>query len=147
MHKKKYKPAPEMAFLKDWRDERVKVTSGFIETLCGRMIEFFSDPETLMLAEFYDYAGLSRKTIDRWRKQFPLLEETIYRIKQRLSIRREKGMLTGKLRERGIMYMQHQYCEDWKNANEYWAELKKAERGDVDTNTVVVLDHLLKDND
>lgn len=112
-------------FINTWQEK--EASKSFIELLVGRMLEYFKDKSVLTIEEFLDEEGIGDKTYSRWRKDHAVLQEVHEYTLRRLAVRREKGMLTGELKEKSVMYIQHLFSKRWDDANHYWSDMKKNE--------------------
>jgi len=130
----------DFKFKNSWNQREVSKT--FIEMLCARLLEFFDDPDTLTMEEFYSKEGIQETSFSRWAKKHEILADTYKHIRTLLTARREKGMIKGQYRDGPILRSLHCYSERWKDVNSYWSDLKKSEHGDEDKHTVVIIDKL-----
>ena len=134
----------DFVFMNTWQFK--KASKEFIEKLCNELLEFYSDRSRLTFEEFFEEKGITAKVYWTWCKEHPTLKEVHEHIKTILAGRREKGMLTGVLREKSGMYVQHQFSDRWKEADLYWSNLQEKDK-DKATNYTIVIPPLKKDSE
>ena len=142
---KKENALSQYMFMNSWRMD--EASTSFIELLCGKMLEYFADKEKLCVEEFLVEEGLRAQTFHRWLAKHDNLREVYGHIKMILAVRREKGILRGELKEKCGMYMQHQYSENWDEANKYWSKLNKKNELEGSGTTNVYLPRLDDDRE
>jgi len=142
--KKKQEKLRDFIFMNTWQGK--KASDACIEKLANDMLEFYEDKSRLTFEEFLEEKGIAISTYLSWIKKHQILKEVHDHIKTVLAGRREKGMLTGVLREKSGMHMQHQFSDRWKEADKYWSELQKKDDEKV-TNIKVIMPPLQKDTD
>lgn len=130
----------DFMFVNSW--QKKKATRGFIERLAGRLLEYFSDKNKIVLEEFFDDEDIAEQSYYGWLKEWDLLRQVHEQIMTRLAARREKGMLLGGVKERSGMHVQHQFSKRWRDADLYWSELKEREHRAVNTEAIAYIEAL-----
>lgn len=133
---KKKEKLSDFIFMNTWQYK--KTSKAFIERLCDELLQFYADHSRLTFEEFFEEKGIAEQTYYQWLKEYPTLNEINSHIKTILAGRREKGMLTGVLREKSTMYIQHQFSDRWKEADKYWSELQKKDENKENNITVII---------
>jgi len=113
-------------YMNSWNQKGV--SKAFIEKLCGELLEYFADPSRLTLKEFLADNSIAWQTFAGWRKKHQILEDVVSQVKLIIAARREKGMYTGQLREKPIMYSQYLVDPEWSEADMRWHEMRKKEQ-------------------
>jgi len=124
--KKKSEKLTDFIYMNSWNQKGV--SKAFIEKLCGELLEYYADPSKLTLKEFLADNSIAWQTFAGWRKTHPILEDVVKQVKLIIASRREKGMYTGQLREKPIMYSQYLVDEEWAAADQRWSDMRKKEQ-------------------
>lgn len=95
-----------------------------IHVLSALYREWADEGESLILDEFQQYINKDDSTFSKMRAAWPVLDDAHKYAKRAIAIRRERGALLGQFRDKIFMHNQHQYSENWNEANKYWAKLK-----------------------
>lgn len=87
------------------------------------------EPKTsLTITKYLRERGIPTDLFYNAIKKYPYLKKAHGRIKDMIGDNRETGGLEKRLSERMILRSQHQYSKEWKESDEWWATLTKAER-------------------
>lgn len=119
--------------MKEWRAANPyyckRLPKWFFKQEAELFVSFFKNtPEALMFEEYYIARGLPKPTFEGWLKKNALLQEAYEEVRIILAVRREKGMLYGKLREKPALMSLYRYNSDWKDICRFWAEVKQSEQ-------------------
>lgn len=146
--KKEVKPRSEkltdFIYMNSWNEKGA--SKAFIEKLCGELLEYYANPSKLTLKEFLAENNIAWQTFAGWRKKHEILESVVSQVKLILAARREKGMYTGELREKPIMYSQYLVDPEWSEADQRWHEMRKKEHVTTVTDFIPYLEAIEVDD-
>jgi len=94
------------------------------------------DKNALILKQFFLEKGVSTSDVHRWRKKNKLLDSAIEFAKGAIGARREVGALTRKFDANIVMKTMMNYCDEWKQAEVWRAELKQKQEEKTERNNI-----------
>ena len=126
--------------------KQVPVTPMFFDRLAVDYVSWARDDKNAIRASQFDHKmGIPYPTFLKWCASKDVLVQAHANALGLIADRREVGMLQGMLRERPTMYRMFQYDSDWKAADAYWSEIKKAQHADEEKKQIVMVIDKLKE--
>ena len=101
------------------------LTKKFIERESERLVNWANQEESLVIQDFWDASGYSRKNFYRWIQQFPEFESAHEYAMSRIGSRRELGAINRKYAESTIHRTLGAYNHIWKEQTRELAKLKE----------------------
>lgn len=98
----------------EWRKRIIHTLFEWLDTSDGIMIEDFC----------YEYK-IPQRTLNKWRKKYPDLDEAVGDAKEFMGARRRKGAILNKFNYQAAYRDMHRYDPSWKSeVDEYHAQIK-----------------------
>jgi len=81
--------------------------------------------EALDLKQFCNEFKINKRSLDRWRNEYPDLEECVNQVKLVLASRRQIGSIKRRYDKEACYKDMHKYDPEWDEINKYHAALKE----------------------
>jgi len=123
---------PTSPWIEEYRDcfgwKMIPVTQLFLEKFSADLVNWARlDDNAYRVTQFLGDKGVPRDTFYDWCKKHPIMEAARKQAMMFLADRREIGALKKQLDPKMVMFTQHLYDPEWKQADKYHADLKTDE--------------------
>ena len=107
----------------------------FFERLAPEFVNWVrSNKDVISFIEFAQFKGFPETTFRRWCKTQEAMKKAVESVYSILKIRLRKGLFSGTLREKPVLYALHTYDDEWDKMDKRWSELKNVEEKDTVVN-------------
>jgi hypothetical protein len=101
----------------------IPMVDDYFKKLAIEWIDLAKNTEMLLMNEFHIQKGFSRAGFDKWIARSSELQEAQSIVRSIIGVRRERGGLKNEYNTNLVAKMQHNYDQDWKNSEEWRANL------------------------
>jgi len=101
------------------------VSEEFINHVCERLLEYSCSEDALFVEGFRRTMRIPKRTYHNWLKTWPQLKEAHEEALHNIAYGRMEGAIKKRFDKGAILHSQYRFGNEWKQDDQYQAELKK----------------------